>query len=144
MSFVRTGLVLMLAAALLAGCQSAAPGRYVVPRVAGRVLDGTTHQPIPEARVSWLVTDEELRIVATPKSRGGVPAEVRTALDGSFEVPSERGWAPLRNPAWYSVTVTFERPGYESFTTTYTIAGATNTATGQPVVAAGDILLLPL
>jgi hypothetical protein len=43
----------------------------------------------------------------------------------------------------FSVSVAFHHSFYHDFTTNYTIANATNTVTGEPLVAAGDISLAP-
>ena len=40
--------------------------------------------------------------------------------------------------------MSYSHAGYAVLTTNYTLANATNTATGEPLVNAGDILLPPL
>jgi hypothetical protein len=42
------------------------------------------------------------------------------------------------------VTLAFEHARYERFVTSYTLAQATNTVKGEPVVHAGDIWLIRL
>jgi len=112
--------------------------------VEGRVLDAQTHQPLAGAKVRRVVP--ESATVAETRKGGQVmertPA-IRSRNDGTFALDSERGLELFRRSSWISVTIAFEQTGYESFTTNYTLVNATNTPSGEPLVKAGDILLVP-
>ena len=69
---------------------------------------------------------------------------VRTEADGIFVLASEKAFTPFKDPGWYSVNVEFKHPGYDEFMASYTVAQATNTAKGEPLIQAGDVLLMPL
>ncbi len=133
-------------AGLCGGCKSASPSHYISPRVEGRVLDAQTHQPVKDVQVRRLTANESYQIEDQPK--GGKVMErapaVLTAADGTFALVSEREFALLRSPTWYSVSISFRRTGYEPFRATYTISESTNTVTGEPLVRTGDVLLIPL
>ena len=139
------GLGLLLLPVALAGCQTHSPSQYVAPRVTGRVLDQQTHQPIADVRVRRSGADNASPTRDTPK--GGElmeqAAAVHTKADGTFRLQSVRSLAPFRNVGWYSMSLSFEHPGYERLGTNYTLANATNTLKGEPVVNTGDLLLIP-
>lgn len=126
-----------------AGCRSAS--HYISPRIEGRVIDSHSHQPIEDVHVRRVAADEMCRVENPPK--GGEMMEkapgIRTGADGRFVMDSERDLALIGKPAWYSVNLSFQHPGYEGYTVTYTLANATNTVAGEPLVMAGDILLNP-
>lgn len=137
---------LLFAVELGAGCSTHKASQYISPRVEGRVLDSQTHQPVAEVWVRRFEPGQEA-------SRGDMPhggevmqrtPPVLSQSDGAFVLESQRDLALLRTLHWYSVSITFERSGYERFTATYTPANTTNTAAGEPVVFAGDILLKPV
>ena len=69
---------------------------------------------------------------------------VRTAADGTFMLECVRTLAVFRKIGWYDVKISFEHPGFERFTATYTLAQATNTPEGVPVVNTGEVALEPL
>ena len=72
------------------------------------------------------------------------PAGVRTDASGRFALEAERVVAVFRRGNWHSVTVSFERSGYESFQTNFTSAGfKERSPEGVPLVNTGDILLTP-
>lgn len=142
---ILIGLALLAAACAWSGCKSWSPSRCVSPRVEGRVVDTQNHQPIANVEVRRLSSDESYRRMDPPKGGESLKLPVvRTAADGTFVLKSERGIALFRGFAWYSVTVSLDHSSYLGFTTTYTMADATNSATGEPLVKAGDILLIPL
>src|SRR5262249_28569029 len=124
-----------------AGCQS--PSQYVSPRVTGRVLDSETHQPVPDVQVRR--TSDQPRPHAMEPPKGAqmlqLPPGVRTGADGTFTVASQSDLAFFRRLGWYSLTLTFTHPGYEKLTQTYGVAGSTKSASGEPWVQAGDVLL---
>jgi hypothetical protein len=135
-------LALSAAACTLAGCASVSPSQYVSPRVAGRVLDLETRQPIKDAQVRRV--SEEANTARDTASGGRLleqASAVRTGVDGRFMMKSVRTLALFGNVGWYSVTLAFERAGYESVARTYTLANSTNAPSGEPIVQAGDILL---
>ncbi len=129
----------------LTGCKSHSPSQYISPRIEGRVLDSQTRQPLKDVEVRRLTANESYKIDDPPK--GGQlmqkNAGVRTAVDGSFVLESERDVALFQTLGWYSVTLLFQHPAYANFSATYTVENATNTAQGEPLVKAGEILLIP-
>jgi hypothetical protein len=136
----------VMVACLSGGCKSTSPSQYISPRVEGRVLDSQSHQPIKDVQVRRHAADDNYRAEDPPK--GGemikkAPA-VRTAADGTFVLDSVRDFALLQEIGWYSLSLTFQHPAYERFFTNYTLAKATNTVSGEPLVKTGDILLTPL
>jgi hypothetical protein len=128
------------------GCKSHSPSPYVSPRIVGRVLDAQTRQPIKGAWVRRESPEQANRTDTPPK--GGQVMEktpaARTAADGTFVLDSERSLVLLRTAGWYAVDVSFWHPEYAPLTTSYTLTQATNTASGEPLVQAGDIALRPL
>ena len=136
----------VIAACLVAGCKTTSPSPYISPRVEGRVLDAKTHQPI--AGVKVIRVEPDLEPAVDQALKGGQTMErtpaVRSIKDGTFILDSERDLELFRRAGWYSVTLTFEHAGYTSITTNYTVANATNSPSGEPLVKAGDILLTPL
>ena len=136
----------VMVACLSGGCKSTSPSQYIAPRVEGRVLDSQSHQPIKDVQVRRLAADDNHRAEDPPK--GGelirkAPA-VRTAADGTFVLDSVRDIALLQEIGWYSLSLTFQHPAYERFFTNYTLAKATNTVSGEPLIQTGDILMTPL
>jgi hypothetical protein len=135
------GPALLVVLALAGGCKSVS--HYISPRIEGRVIDSHSHQPVEDVLVRRLAADEMYRIEEPPRGEETMekaPA-VRTGVDGRFVMDSERDFALIGKPAWYSVSLSFQHPGYETFTVTYILADATNTVKGEPLVKAGEILL---
>lgn len=127
-------------------CKSSSPSQYVSPRLSGRVLDAQNNQPIKGVQVWRLAPDQNVDVVDPPKA-GQVREQssaVRTGQDGTFVLESVRNLALFRKVGWYTMGVSFARAGYERFVTNYTLANATNTASGEPLVTTGDIRLRPL
>ncbi len=139
-----TGLMGVLLLALGGGC-SHSPDKYVSPRVIGRVLNAETHQPIKGVQVKRAPENERYQM-EQPKgaqllerSRGAF-----TAADGTFTLDSEKDVALFQKFLWYSVTISYSDPDYHRLLKVYTIADSTNAPNGEPIVHAGDILLVPL
>jgi len=135
-----------MVACVAGGCKSASPSQYISPRVEGRVLDAQSYQPIEDVQVRRLGADEDYR-ADTPLKGGQVIMKapvIRTAADGTFVMGSVRDIAFLQTIGWFSLSLAFEHPSYERFITNYTLARATNTLRGEPLVKTGDILLMPL
>lgn len=136
---------LIIPAWVVTGCHSPSPSQYISPRVEGRVLDAQTRQPISGVMVRRL--DPSRAGGAGEVIKGGQVLErapfVRTAPDGAFAVASERDLELFLRSGWYAVTLSFEHAGYLAFTTNYTVANATLTTGGEPLVRAGDIRLVP-
>ena len=136
--------VLFLAAVALVGCESMPFSPFVSPRVTGRVLAADSHQPLAgvvvqsgaQARASYS---------AMPPKGGDImmqKAPARTDREGRFTLETERVLTPFRAPGWFSVQLLFERSGYERFRTNYsTLNVSTNSAKGEPLLDAGDVLL---
>jgi hypothetical protein len=137
------GLLILVCA--LAGCQSGSPAPYVAPRVTGRVLDARTRQPVAHVEVSRVTPGQDID-PGNPPHGGQVMEQapaVRTGPDGAFVLHSVRDLTPFRRYGWFSVTLNFQHAAYQPLTTNYTLANSTNTASGEPVVNTGDILLQP-
>ena len=66
---------------------------------------------------------------------------IRMDEDGKVVLDSQKDVAVFESVGWYSVTISLKHPAYEDLTETYTLDSATNNASGEPVVKAGDILL---
>ena len=116
------------------------------PRVSGRVLDADTRQPLGNVKIKRVVPNQNAGLDAQPK--GGQTLErsgaVWTDRAGKFVVDSERDLSPFSRGSWYSVTLSFGRAGYERFQTNYTSANVSgHSASGEPQVNAGDLLLRP-
>lgn len=142
---LRFVLPLLAVVVAAAGCKSVSLSSYVSPRVVGRVLDSQSRQPIEHANVRRISSDESYRSLEPPK--GGQLMEqapgVVSGKDGQFDLDSVRALTPFAKGGWYSVTVRFDHPDYGRCTVTYTILNATNTPTGEPLVNANDVLLIP-
>ncbi len=138
--------VLCLGALAWAGCESMPFSPFVSPRVTGRVLAADTHQPL--ARVTVKSGAEARGRMGAMPPKGGellmAKAPARTGGDGRFTLETERALTPFRGTGWFSVQLLFEHPGYERFRTNYsTLNLVTNSAVGEPLLDAGDILLQP-
>ena len=135
-----------LAVVALAGCKSVMVSSYISPRVTGRVLAADTRQPIADVRVKR-VNPTASQDYDAP-ARGGhkmesVPA-ARTDAQGRFVLEAERDLTLLQQQVWFSVEVLFEREGYQTLQTNFTVSNVTSNAPdGAPIVNAGDILLRP-
>jgi hypothetical protein len=136
----------LCATGFVAGCSTHRASQSISPRVEGRVLDSQTRQPVAEVEVRRFDPSQEASQSDMP--RGGEimqrTSPVLSQPDGSFVLESQRDLAVFRKLHWYSVKITFERAGYERFSATYKPVNATNSAGGEPVVFAGDILLKPV
>ncbi len=146
-AWLSTGLAcLLLAAVALAGCKSLMVSSYLSPRVTGRVLAADTRQPIADVRVIRVNPNASQDYDAP--ARGGrkmesVPA-ARTDAQGRFVLEAERDLTLLQQQVWFSVAVSFEREGYQTLRTNFTVSNVTSNAPdGAPIVNAGDILLRP-
>jgi hypothetical protein len=136
----------LLAAFALTGCKSSSPSQYISPRVEGRVLDAQSHAPISGVEVLRVVAGGSSEAGDAPK--GGQLLErtphVTTGKDGSFILESARAVAFFQTLGWYTINLSFDHPAYQRFPVTFKLSDAVNTAKGEPVVKAGDILLTPL
>ena len=133
--------------AAVAGCQSGDYNHYTAPEVTGRVLAADTHQPLANVRVLRADPGSHFEPFGPPK--GGQlliqPAVVRTDADGRFVLESRSVFALFRNAGWWSAPVTYQRNGYETFSTNYTASNViSNAPASPPVVDAGEVLLQPL
>jgi hypothetical protein len=130
----------------LTGCQSDNYNHYTAPEITGRVLAAGTHQPLTNVHVLRGGPKGNFEPFGPPN--GGKlliqPAPVFTDADGRFLLESKSVFALFRSAGWWSAPVTYQRAGYESFSTNYTAANVvSNTSVGPPVVDAGDVLLKP-
>jgi hypothetical protein len=137
----------LLAAALAGGgCQSWTPSPYISPRVEGRVVDADSQRPL--ARVKIKRVWERSSYDTGEARKGAQTLERSTAIltdpEGRFVVDSERDLVLLRRTTWFTITLAFERDGYERLTVTYSTANvSTNSPGTEPVVEAGDVRLHP-
>lgn len=138
--------VLLLLAIALTGCQSGGFSYYSSPRVAGQVIAADTRQPLPGTTVKRVGSYPGDGEDTVPKGSQLLmrPAGVRTDADGRFVLDAVRVATLFHRGGWHSVTVSFERAGYESFQTNYTSANVkASSPEGVPLVNAGDIVLQP-
>lgn len=143
---VNRQLALLLLTVALAGCSSIGFSYYSSPRVTGRVLAADTRQPLPEATVKRVVAYPTAGEATAPKGSQllmRLEGE-RTDADGRFVIEAVKVVTLFRRGGWHSVTVAFERTGYESFQTNYSVADfQERSSEGVPLVVVGDILLKP-
>jgi 5-hydroxyisourate hydrolase-like protein (transthyretin family) len=136
----------LVAAALVAGCQSYPLSVSVSPRLTGQVLDADTRQPLAKVKIrNYDQTDDFQR---TTPTKGGQRMTAKEAVwtdqDGRFTMDTERVLAPFRSAGWFSVRLLFERAGYERFLTNYSYLNlGTNSLNGKDGLDAGFILLQP-
>jgi hypothetical protein len=142
-----------LAASLLTGCQSSPvlTTEYISPRVTGRVLDATTHQPVANVRVRKILHENQvLDATVDQPPKGGQALQdmqsvtTRTDRNGNFTLECQRNMSVIRHGGWSSVTLGFQHTDYARFTTNFMLTAATLTPDGGPLVVTGDILLRPL
>jgi hypothetical protein len=132
----------LLLALAVAGCKSASPTQYISPRYEGRVVDAQTREPIEGAKVHRVVPKAP-DVDQAPTGGAALkrtPA-VQTGKNGRYVLDSERDLELFRRTGWYAASFAFEKRGYETFTADYTLANATNTPSGEPLIKAGDIPL---
>jgi hypothetical protein len=129
----------------VAGCQSRSPSHYVSPRVMGRVVDRQTGLPLKGVEVRRVVPDYNAGTME--QQRGGESLQqlqgLHTAADGTFDLGSQKSVALFRDIGWFSVELSFKHSGYATFVTNYTRSKAVASASGEPVIQAGDISLSP-
>jgi hypothetical protein len=130
----------------LLGCKSVLVSTYISPRVTGRVLAADTRQPISKVEVKRVSAPANQNYDDPAKGgrRMDALSGTRTDSQGAFVLDAEKDLTLLRQQVWYSVTVAFQREGYLTLRTNFTVTQATNAPNGTPVVNAGDILLHPV
>src|SRR5262245_12856922 len=135
----------LLCCMVVVGCKSSSWGPYVAPCVRGRVLDADTGRPVAGARVSRTRPPE-------PSGQSLKGAEllmrkpdIQTDENGGFRMGSERVLTLFRFGGWDSVRLFVQRPGYITLQTNFSGASlqVTNTASDEPLVETGDILIQP-
>jgi hypothetical protein len=111
--------------------------------VTGRVLDMETHQPLENVQIRRVDADGSTAKTEPPKGARALEdaGGIRSGRDGTFDLASERTLGLFRDFGWYSVTLAFERDGYQTTVRSYTLANSTNAPSGEPLVRAGDVLL---
>lgn len=72
------------------------------------------------------------------------PAAVFTDKQGTFVLESIRDLTVFRKVGWYVAGISIDASGYQGTVTNFTPANATNTSKGEPIVDAGEILLIRL
>ena len=111
----------------------------------GRVLDAQTRQPVKGVAVRRIVPDYEAGTL--DPVRGGEALQklptLHTAADGTFDLASQKSVAFFRELGWFSIELSFSHSGYETLTTNYTRSKASASASGEPIIDAGEISLRP-
>ena len=136
---------LVLCGAAVAGCKTSSWGPYIAPCVQGRVMDADTGRPVAGAKVSRTRPPQG----GSQSLKGGellmLKPDIQTDDNGGFSMGSERVLTLFRFGGWDSVRLFVQRPGYVTLQTNYSGASleVTNTASGEPLVETGDILLRP-
>src|SRR5262245_39688243 len=139
------GTSLLLCGIVVVGCKSSSWGPYVAPCVRGRVLDADTGRPVAGARVSRTRPPER----GSQFLKGGellmLKPDIQTDVNGGFNMGSERVLTLFRFGGWDSVRLFVQRPGYATLQTNFSGASlqVTNTASDEPLVETGDILIQP-
>ena len=143
---ILTGMSLLAVVCASPGCKSYSPTHYVSPRVEGRVVDARTREPIKGVEVRHVTAEDRSRSLE-PAKGGEVMKDsaevVHTDAEGSFVLISEKDINLIPRSSWFTASIAFRHAYYQNFTTNFTIADATNTATGEPLIRAGDIHLEP-
>ena len=129
---------------VLAGCKSSSFSTYTSPRVTGRVLAADTGQPLANVKVQRInpAANQDYDAPAKGGQRLESAASVRTDAQGRFVLDAERALTFVQPAVWPSVTAAFEREGYVTLRTNFSLLQvSTNAPDGAPVVNAGDIRL---
>lgn len=140
--------VLSLAAGVLLlvqGCKSRPLGPYVSPRVEGLVVASDTGEPLARVSVSRGRDESD---PSKPMAKGGEllirKAPALTGDDGRFFLSSERVLSVIRGAGWSEVRLTFSKPGYFKLKRTYSLASATNSMDGEPLLDISKVELIPV
>jgi hypothetical protein len=143
---IHQQLVICCFAASLAGCSSGRYYQYTAPEITGRVLAADTREPLARVRVLRAGPNGNFEAFGPPKGGQQMlqPVPVVTDDDGRFVLASKSVFAPFRQAGWWSAPVSYQRQGYQTFSTNYTASNViSNTPAGAPVVDAGEVLLKP-
>ena len=138
-------LALLLFAVAVAGCKSDHT-YYISPRLTGRVVHAETREPLTGVVIRRLERNYDPTPDSIPK--GGELAELNrgvwTDAGGRFVLESRRNISLFSHASWWSVTITCEKSGFDRFRTNFTLSQSTISASGEPLVDAGDISLHPV
>lgn len=138
-------LVVLAMAASLLGCKTGSLSSCVSPCVAGRVVAADTGQPLPGAKIHRVTPNENV----DEPPRGAqlmAPSTPVVVADenGKFVLDAEMALTPIIHRDFYSVTISFQHPGYLPLQTNFTTLNVNGrTPEGAPKVNAGDIRLKP-
>ena len=138
---------LSLTAVVLAGCQSVLVSTYVSPRVTGRVLAADTHLPLAGVSVKRVnpTANQDYGQPAKGGQRMDAVSGARTDQQGRFVLEAERDLTLVQQQVWVSETVAFQKGGYVTLRTNFTLSNiASNAPDGAPVINAGNIRLRPV
>jgi hypothetical protein len=143
----RTALLLLPALVGLASCKTSSPSYYISPRVTGCVLDAETKQPVVNVRVRRQTANQSYKPIVPPK--GGeqmenAPQTATTDREGIFTLGSIKDLGIFFRPGWFTVTLALEHSGYERAIVSYGLSDATNAPSGEPLIQAGNILIIPV
>jgi hypothetical protein len=142
--FIRGCLsVALLCLFVAAGCKSWTPSPCISPRIEGRVVDADTHQPLAKVKIT-VNPGAKLDTGESPRGAQSISREraIATDRDGKFVLDSEHDLVLLRRVTWYSVTLAFDRDGYDRLLKNFTLADVgTNSPTREPLIQTGDIPL---
>lgn len=141
---VRRAPFLVLFLALL-GCKSRPWGPYVSPQISGQVLAADTLRPL--RGVSVVRNNSQRYRLPGPPPKGGElllqKPLTRTDEDGRFVLASERVLSLIRPAKWNLLELDLSWPGYQNLHTNLSINLATNSFKGEPLLDAGQLLLVP-
>lgn len=144
MESLRFPVLVTAIAILVPGCKSRPMGPYVSPRIEGVVVAADTGEPL--ARVAVVRSGDVSGSPREPLKGGELlarPAPVLTDSDGRFALSSQRVLTLFRGAGWNQAWLTFSRAGYLKLETNFSLAAATNSPKGGPLVDVGPVSLVP-
>ncbi|MEI7533221.1 MAG: hypothetical protein WCK57_02550 [Verrucomicrobiae bacterium] len=132
---------LWLAALLLAGCKVFDPASAVTPQITGQVLAADTRQPLAGVKVIRVMPGQgSAPLHGAELMQQSLPENTDAA--GRFSVAGSDYFTFFHRTSWGAVRLSFQASGYYPLTTNFTALSFTNqTATGEPVVDVGEVLL---
>lgn len=138
----RTTLTLIL---LVTGCQSENWGPYSHPRVTGQVLAADTQEPLAGVNVIRGGLEREYNSGSPPKGGELMMRKVPVCTDekGRFKLDSERVLSIYRGAGWSQLRLRFEKAGFLTLSTNFSLSLDTNSPSGEALLAIGQVFLQP-